>query len=118
MRFAKPILVAVMGIALAVYAFDCYAMATPEAAMQCCDSMPCSSHGAERSQDCCKTMASSHATFVQPHAVQGAPFAPVLVAVLPAVHEDQGVDSWASIVTAHCHAPPLPDIAASLPLRI
>jgi hypothetical protein len=118
MRFAKPILTAVMAIALAVYAFDCFAMVTPEAAMQCCDSMPCSSHSAEHSQDCCKTMASSHATFAQPHAVQGASFAPVFIAMLPAVHQAQDADSWASVVTAHSHAPPIPDIAASLPLRI
>jgi hypothetical protein len=45
MRFAKPILLAALAVALAAYAFDCGALGTPEQAMQCCNSMPCSSHG-------------------------------------------------------------------------
>jgi hypothetical protein len=45
MRFTKPILLAVVAIALATYASDRFAMSTPDEAMQCCDTMPCSSHG-------------------------------------------------------------------------
>jgi hypothetical protein len=118
MRLAKPILMAVIAITLAAYAFDCLAMSTPEEAMQCCDTMPCSSHSPEHSQDCCKTMPSMHAAFVQPPSVHGAPFALVFVAVLPAIHESQGVDSSVSITAARCHAPPIADPAAHSPLRI
>lgn len=51
MRFTKSIFLAVMVIAFAAYAFDCLAMSTPEAAMQCCETMHCSSHGHEHSQN-------------------------------------------------------------------
>ena len=65
MRFAKPIFLAVLSIALAAYAFDCGAATTPEQAMKCCDSMSCSSHG-HHAQDCCKTMPAMHAAFGSP----------------------------------------------------
>jgi hypothetical protein len=118
MRFTKPMLLAVVAIALAVYAFDCLAMSTPEQAMQCCDSMPCSSHGHQHSQECCKTMPSMHAPFVQPASAHGLPFLPVFVAVLPAFNASHGLYSPAGVLTAHCHAPPISQIAASSPLRI
>jgi len=118
MRFIKPILLAVIAIALAAYAFDCLAVSTPEQAMQCCDSMPCSSHGHQHSQECCKTMPSMHAPFVQPASAHGPSFTPVFVAVLPALNASQGLDSSAAVLTAHCHAPPISPIAASSPLRI
>jgi len=118
MRFAKPILQAVVAIALVAYAFDCFAMSTPEQAMQCCDTMPCSSHGHEHSQECCKMMPSMHAPFVQPASAQGPSLTPVFVAVLPAFNASQGLNSSAGVLTAHCHAPPISQIAASSPLRI
>jgi len=118
MRFTKPILLAMVAIALAMYAFDCLAMSTPEQAMQCCDSMPCSSHGHQYSQECCKTMPSMHAPFLQPASAQGPSFSPVFVAVLPRFNASQRLDSSAGVPTAHCHAPPISQIAASSPLRI
>jgi len=118
MRFTKPMLLAVVAIALAVYAFDCLAMSTPEQAMQCCDSMPCSSHGHQHSQECCKTMPSMHAPFVQPASAHGPSFTPVFVSVLPAFNASQGLNSSAAVLTAHCHAPPISPIAASSRLRI
>jgi len=118
MRFTKPMLLAVVAIALAVYAFDCLAMSTPEQAMQCCNSMPCSSHGHQHSQECCKTMPSMHAPFVQPASAHGPSFTPVFVAVLPAFNASQGLNSSAAVLTAHCHAPPISPIAASSRLRI
>jgi len=118
MRFTKPILLAVMAIALAMYAFDCLAMSTPEQAMQCCDSMPCSSTGHQHSQECCKTMPSMHAPFLQPASAHGPSFLPVFVAVLPGFDALQGLDFSAGVLTAHCHAPPISQIAASSPLRI
>jgi len=118
MRFTKPILLAVLAIALAAYAFDCLAMATPEQAMQCCDSMPCSSPGHQHSQECCKTMPSMYAPFLQPASAHGLSFSLVFVAVLPAFNASQGLDFSAGVLTAHCHAPPISQIAASSPLRI
>jgi hypothetical protein len=66
MHFFKPILLAVMAIAFATYSFDCLAMSTPDAAMQCCDTMHCPSHSHEHSQECCKTMVSSQSPSVLP----------------------------------------------------
>jgi hypothetical protein len=118
MRFAKPILLTVLAMALATYAFDCLAMTTPEQAMQCCDTMPCASHGHEHSQDCCKTMPSIHAPFVQPASAHGLSFSPVFVAALPALITSPGLDSPVNVVAAHCHAPPNPQTTAPSPLRI
>src|SRR2546427_9845698 len=117
MRFTKPMLLAVVAIALAVYAFDCLAMSTPEQAMQCCDSMPCSSHGHQHSQECCKTMPAMHAPFVQPASAHALSFSLVFVAVLPGFNASQVIDSPSRVLTAHCHAPPVPQAAPS-PLRI
>jgi hypothetical protein len=118
MRFTKPILQAVVAIALAMYAFDCLAMSTPEQAMQCCDSMPCSSHDHQHSQECCRTMPSLHAPFLQPASAHDPSLSLVLVAALPGFNASQSLDSSAGVLTAHCHAPPISQIAASLPLRI
>src|ERR1700694_5801928 len=118
MRFIKPILLTVMAIALATYASDCFAMSTPEQAMQCCDSMPCSAHGHEHSQECCKTMPSLHAPFVQPASPLGLSFSPVFVAVLPAFNTLQDLVFTAGVLTTHCHAPPISPIATPSPLRI
>src|SRR5881296_3659378 len=118
MRFTKSVLLAVMAIALATYASDCFAMSTPEQAMQCCDSMPCSSHDHQHSQECCKTMPSMHAPFLQPASAHGLSFSLVFVAALPAFNASQGLNSSAGVLTAHCHAPPISQIAASSPLRI
>jgi hypothetical protein len=118
MRFAKLFLLTGMAIAFATYAFDCLAMSTPEAAMQCCDTMPCSSHGHGHSQECCKTMPSMHHPFVQPSSTHAPSFSTVFVAVLPRFNALQALDSPSNVLVAHCHAPPiLPSVALS-PLRI
>src|ERR1700687_411272 len=118
MRFAKLILLAVIAIAFATYAFDCLTMSTPDAAMQCCNTMSCSSHGHEHSQECCKTMPSMHAPFVQPASAHAPSFSPVFVAALPGFNGSQVLDSPSKVLTAHCHAPPVPVAAAPSPLRI
>jgi hypothetical protein len=118
MRFPKLILLAVLAIALASYAFDCLAMSTPEQAMQCCDSMPCSSHGHQHSQECCKTMPSMHPPFVQPASAYRLSFSVVFAAVMPGFDALQDLDFSAGVLTTHCHAPPISLIAASSPLRI
>jgi hypothetical protein len=117
MRLTKPILLAVLAIALAMYAFDCGAPTTPEQAMQCCNSMPCSSDG-HHPQDCCKTMSAMHAPFVQPSSVHGVSYAPLVFALLPATSESLPMDSSNRVIAAHCHAPPIPFAPAKLPLRI
>ena len=117
MRLAKPIFLTVLAITLAAYAFDCGAAATPEKALQCCNSMPCSSHG-HHAQDCCKTMPTMHAPFVQPSSMHGVSYSPLVFTVLPAARESQGFDPSDRVVEATCHAPPILSAPAPLPLRI
>jgi hypothetical protein len=113
---AKPIFLALLTVALASYAFDCGAM-TPEQAMECCNSMPCSSQG-HHGQDCCKTMPAMHAPFVQPSSVVGVSYSPVVAAFLTAFNHSRGLDSSAFIAAEHSHAPPLVCSQALAPLRI
>jgi len=117
MRLVRPFFLAVLAFALAAYAFDCGAATTPEKAMQCCDSMPCSSHG-HHAQDCCKTMPAMHAPFVQPSSVHGVSYSPAVLAVLPATGKSLALDSSDRAIAAHCHAPPIRSSPAPLPLRI
>jgi hypothetical protein len=117
MYLAKQIFVLVAVVLLGVYAFDCEAMTTPEQAMQCCNSMPCSPQG-HHEQDCCKTMPSMHAPFVQPSSVHGVSFASFVFAVLPTCGESLGMDSYAGHVAAQSHAPPIFYASALTPLRI
>jgi len=111
-------LLAVMAIVFATYAFDCLAMSTPDTAMQCCDAMPCASHGHEHSQQCCKTMPSMHAPFLQPASAHAQSLSSVFVAVLPRFSASQVLDSRSRVLTAHCHAPPIAPAAVPSPLRI
>jgi hypothetical protein len=117
MRFCKPILMAVLVIALAAYAFDCGAITTPEQAMQCCASMPCAPHGHD-GQDCCKSMPSMHAPFVQSAAVHSPSHARTAVAVLTAF--DAVNSTLAEVVTPamHSHGPPQISPTTRSPLRI
>lgn len=117
MRIAKPILIALLAVALAAYAFDCSAMATPEQAMQCCNSMPCASHG-HHGQDCCKTMQMAHVPFVQPASAERASFPLVTLAILPASGGSHLLDSSARSVAMNCHAPPAIHSLSLSPLRI
>jgi len=117
MRVVRPFFLAVLAIALAGYAFDCGATTTPEQAMQCCDSMPCSSDG-HHGQDCCKTMPTVRAPFVQPSSVPGVSYSPLVLAVLPATGKSLALDFPDRVIAAHCHAPPIRYSPAPLPLRI
>jgi hypothetical protein len=117
MGFAKPIFLAVVAMLLAVYAFDCDGITTPEQAMQCCDSMPCSSLG-HHGQDCCKTMPEMHSPFTQPSSVHDPGVALGLLAVLFAFAEPVGLDGSVRRVSAYCHAPPLFRPPSAQPLRI
>src|SRR3989442_9700272 len=116
MRFVRPIFLAVLALALMAYAFDCGT--TPLAdAMQCCNSMPCSSHG-HHGQDCCKTMPTVRAPFVQPSSVHGVSYSPLVLAVLPATGKSLALGSTDGAIAAHCHAPPIHYTPAALPLCI
>lgn len=114
-RLARSILVAVVVFSFGVYVFDCEAMTTPEQAMQCCGSMPCSPHGHD-GQDCCKSMPTMHAPFVKPSIVQQVSF--LVVAALPAVNRVLTAASSQRIPTIVSQAPPIfsPPIVA--PLRV
>ena len=117
MRLAKPIFLALLALSLATFAFDCGATMTPEQSMQCCNSMPCSSQG-HHGQDCCKTMASMHAPFVQPSTVRGVAFHSVLSAVLPPSSQSPVLAASAIINSADYHAPPVLNAPSLGPLRI
>jgi hypothetical protein len=117
MRFAKPILMAVLVAALAAYALDCGAMTTPEQAMQCCASMPCSPHGHD-GQDCCKSMPSLHAPFVQSTSAHGAAHAHTVVAVSVAIYDFASTLPEPGTPRAHSHGPPRINRPALSPLRI
>src|SRR5215469_3946562 len=105
MRFGKPILVAAIGVLLVAYAFDCAEMTTPEQAMQCCNSMPCSPQEHHEGQDCCKTMQSTQFPFVQPPTTN-AGFSLDMLAVLPASQDSIDLRSSARSIRADWHAPP------------
>ena len=117
MRLARLIFLAILTVALAAYALDCGAVTTPEQAMHCCNSMPCSSHG-HRGQDCCKAMPTVRAPFVQDSSVHGVSFSPLVFAVLPATDKSHAVDSSNCVIAAYCHAPPIGYASTPLPLRI
>jgi hypothetical protein len=117
MSFVKPILLAILVVALATYVLDCSAMVSPKQATECCDSMPCSSQG-HHSEDCCKTMPSMHAPFVQSSFVHSVSYASVVVAVLTVANESDAVDTSAPTIPEHSHAPPMTYSASLQPLRI
>ena len=117
MRLATPTFLAILVVALGVYAFDCGARATPEQAMQCCNSMPCSSHG-QHNQDCCKSMPAMAAPFVQPASVTGVCYSAVVVAKLPATSGFYNVESSNRENAVQCHAPPILGTPVPQPLRI
>jgi hypothetical protein len=122
MRIGKPLLMAVLAVALGAYAFDCETMTTTAVAMQCCKSMHCSSHHhhgmGQHDMDCCKTMPSTHGPFVQRSSVHLS-FSSVVFAVMPVSGEPLGLDSSSSRhVAARGHAPPIFYLPDSLPLRI
>jgi hypothetical protein len=117
MKFAKAVLVALVVLFLAAYAMDCDSMATREQAMQCCNSMPCSSQTHHDGQDCCKTMPSMHAPFVAPSTTHvGFWFA--AAATLRPSGEPMQLTSSAWSVTSQWRAPTLCFFPLPLPLRI
>jgi hypothetical protein len=117
MHFPKAILVAVVTMAAAVYAFDCSAMTTPDEAMQCCNSMPCSPHG-HQGQDCCKTMPSMHRPVVKSASVHSVEPLGLQLAVLASGQDFVNSDSFIGRLGVHSHAPPRNHAFDLTPLRI
>jgi len=117
MRFARPILIAVLGFAFAAYGFDCSPIMSPDQAMECCDSMNCS-HGMH-GEDCCQTGTSVHAPFVQPASMHSAAFTPLAFAVPPAPIHITSINGADAHIALRFHdPPPLVDSSAPLQLRI
>src|SRR5207247_11145563 len=102
MGLLRPILPALLAVALSAYGFDCFAAANTEQAMRCCNSMHCSSH-AHHGQDCCKRMPNVRSPFVGASSAHGMSFAPTLLAVMPARGELPVLDFSARIIPATCH---------------
>jgi hypothetical protein len=117
MGFARQVLLAVLTLSVAAYASDCGGMTTPEQAMQCCNSMQCSSHH-HHGQECCKTMPAMHAALGQPSSVQGISFSPVALGLVRAFNEANTTEPSARMIAEHSHAPPISPSPAALPLRI
>jgi hypothetical protein len=117
MRIVKPILIVALNVALAAFAVDCgEASASPEETMPCCDTMPCSSHGA--SLECCQSMPPMRAPFVLPASAQGVASSTAAVAVLSANCDSHELGPSARVIAAHDHAPPGYSSTATAPLRI
>jgi hypothetical protein len=117
MHFAKPILVAVLGLTFAAYGFDCSPLMSPDQAMECCDSMNCS-HGMH-GEDCCQTGPSVHAPFVQPASMHSVAFTPLVLAALPVSIHISSIDHAERHASLRFHDPPLIfDSTTTLQLRI
>jgi hypothetical protein len=117
MDIVRKILLMVVVVALTTYGLDCLAMTTPEQAMQCCNSMPCSPTG-HHGQDCCKTMPSINAPFLRSQNTSAAPVVHVLEALTSLVADVPVALGESASVSAMGHAPPIPYSPASLPIRI
>lgn len=117
MRIAKALLMALLGITLAAYAFDCVGAEQPQQAMQCCRSMPCRSHG-HQSQNCCKTMSVAHAPFIQAPRATGFSVSIVAPAPVPGLASLLDGCSPEHIVAARSHAPPGYDFFSVTQLRV
>jgi hypothetical protein len=92
-------------------------MTTPDEAMQCCNSMPCSPHG-HQGQDCCTTMPSMHAPFVKSASVHSVE--PVVHQLAVVASGQDFVNSYSLVgrVAVHSHAPPENRAFDLTPLRI
>ncbi len=113
----RPLMVAALLVALAAYALDCGAMTTPEQAMQCCSSMPCAPQG-HNGSDCCKSMPSMHAPFVQLAYVHSRSHGLAAIATLAASDAAVPALSESERFSTSSHAPPLISPPPFLPLRI
>jgi hypothetical protein len=85
--------------------------------MQCCKSMPCSPQG-HAGQDCCNTMPSMHAPFVQPSSGHGVDLDHVAITAVPLSGGSPRLDSSACDVLTVDHSPPILYCPSTVPIRI
>lgn len=116
MLFGRSIFSAVLTVALGAYAFDCAPMATAEQAMQCCKLMQCMRHR-HRSQDCCRTMPSTHDVVGQPMSFNHS-LPLVAVGIVQTFDKSLSIGASARFVADQSHAPPILSPPNVLPLRI
>src|SRR5215472_16323514 len=105
-RPAKWVLSSALTAALAACGLDCVGLATPEQAMQCCNTVRCHHRSHHGSQDCCSTTPQLHAALGQPSSIQGITFSPVALGVVQAFSYFQIVEFSSTIIAAHSHDPP------------
>ena len=117
---AKLVLSSALTVALAAYRLDCLGMATPEQAMQCCNTMRCHTHSHHKhhSQDCCNTASQMHAALGQPSSVQSVCLSPVTLGVVQAARDSQLLEFSPSIFARHSHDPPRSCSTRLISLRI
>src|ERR1700683_2426438 len=118
MLHAKPILFALLVLALVGYALDCSAVSSPNEAMQCCNTMPCSPHVNHHGEDCGKAMPNMHAPVGQPSSAHAVSPSLTFFAVIPAIDAAQLSICAPGITSSHSHAPPGPHAPTSSSLRI
>ncbi len=121
MGWARNVGRMMLAMALVAYAFDCEAMTTAEAAMQCCAAMHCSRQGrmdANQGMDCCKTMPAAHSPFVPSALGSGASHSAAVLAVLPVFYGMRNQAFSSRSVAERVHAPPGYSSPALTPLRI
>lgn len=116
MRFRNAIFIVALMAALPVYAIDCGAMTTPEQAMQCCKTMPCSSHG-HQGKNCCKNMEAMHGPFVLASSVH-APVVSAVAVEFPTSTAPIVLRSAVDGTSARYHSPPAAQSLSLSPLRI
>jgi hypothetical protein len=117
MRLARATLLTAIVLALATYAVDCSSIVSPDQAMQCCKTMPCSPHN--HGKNCCETMPSTHSPFVQSASQSKLTISLLGYAASPAHAAHPPTRLGADIIVAQYHGPPsLPESSASSPLRI
>ena len=117
MTFVRPILSAVLTLALAAYAVDCSSAATPEQAMQCCKTMQCISHHHHHGQGCCNEMPTTTVDVGQP-ASFSVSFARVVFGLAEPLIESPSVAVLERLIAHQSHAPPIFSPPSVLPLRI
>ena len=118
MRLGRLSLMVAVVAALAAYAIDCSGMSGSDAAMQCCETMPCASQGAGHSQDCCKSMPSAQAPFMRAQRAPELSPSLMLVGISPGVIGVEALDLGRLAVASGEHGPPLFEPQSPTPLRI
>src|SRR3954463_8574922 len=106
MAHLRLIVVIFLAVALTAYVVDCEGITTQQQAMQCCNEMPCNFQG-HTSQDCCKSMQSLHAPFVQTSSVQSVLLPLVALAEMPTRACIHDLGSCISVTVEQSHAPPV-----------